>query len=101
MPVFIARRISQSAINIVIGNCGVKFSCHDLRRTFITIAESLDIRHYALKRLVNHKDGGDVTPGYIVTEVERLRVPMQRITDCIRERIKQADASPEFDSAGA
>ncbi len=28
---------------------------HDLRRTFITIAESLDISAYAVKRLANHK----------------------------------------------
>ncbi|MBA4078583.1 MAG: integrase, partial [Cyanobacteria bacterium PR.023] len=34
---------------------GVKFSLHDLRRTFINIAEGLDIPHYALKKLVNHK----------------------------------------------
>ena len=39
--------------------CGVKFTLHDLRRTFITVAESLDIPHYALKRLLNHRGGGD------------------------------------------
>lgn len=61
----------------------VKFTVHDLRRTFITIAEGLDIPHYALKRLVNHKMTGDVTAGYIVADVERLRKPMQLITDKI------------------
>jgi len=60
---------------------GVEFTLHDLRRTFITVAESLDIPAYALKRLVNHKMNGDVTAGYIVTDVERLRGPMQKITD--------------------
>lgn len=60
---------------------GIKFTLHDLRRTFITIAESLDISAYAVKRLVNHKMSGDVTAGYIITDVERLRDPMQRITD--------------------
>lgn len=54
---------------------------HDLRRTFITIAEGLDISAYALKRLMNHKMNGDITAGYIVTDVERLRKPMQQITD--------------------
>jgi integrase len=34
---------------------GVSFCIHDLRRTFATIAESLDISAYALKRLLNHK----------------------------------------------
>jgi integrase len=62
---------------------GVGFTLHDLRRTFITIAESLDISAYALRRLLNHKMRNDVTAGYIVTDVERLRKPMQQITDYI------------------
>lgn len=62
---------------------GVAFTVHDLRRTFTTIAESLDIPAYALKRLINHKDGSDVTAGYIVPNAERLREPMQKITDYI------------------
>jgi len=60
---------------------GVHFTIHDLRRTFITVAESLDIPAYALKRLMNHKMNGDITAGYIVADVERLRKPMQAITD--------------------
>jgi len=60
---------------------GIKFCIHDLRRTFATVAESLDIPAYALKRLLNHADGADVTAGYIVPNVERLRGPMQKITD--------------------
>lgn len=36
---------------------------------------------YALKRLMSHKMNGDITAGYIVTDVERLRKPMQQITD--------------------
>ncbi|MBU1652649.1 integrase family protein, partial [bacterium] len=39
----------------VIQESGVHFTIHDLRRTFITVAESLDISAYALKRLLNHK----------------------------------------------
>ena len=56
-------------------------------QTFITIAESLDIPGYALKRLMNHKDPNDVTAGYIISDVERLREPMQSITDFIRNQI--------------
>lgn len=59
----------------------VTFTLHDLRRTFITVAESLDVSAYAVKRLVNHKISNDVTAGYIVTDVERLRAPMQKVTD--------------------
>ena len=65
----------------VIEATGIHFTIHDLRRTFITIAESLDIPAYALKRLLNHKMTSDVTAGYIVTDVERLCKPMQMITD--------------------
>lgn len=60
---------------------GVPFTLHDLRRTFATIADSLDLPAYALKRLLNHKMNNDVTAGYIMRDVERLRKPMQRITD--------------------
>lgn len=59
---------------------GVRATLHDLRRTFTTTAESLDISVYALKRLLNHRiSQSDVTAGYIVTDVERLRVPMRKI----------------------
>lgn len=60
---------------------GIDFTIHDLRRTFITIAESLDIPVYALKRLLNHKMQNDITAGYVVMDVERLRRPMQMVTD--------------------
>jgi integrase len=60
---------------------GVEFTVHDLRRTFITVGESLDLSTYAIKKLINHKDGADVTAGYIIIDVERLRKPMQKITD--------------------
>lgn len=62
---------------------GVHFTVHDLRRSFITFAEGLDISAYALKRLMNHKMNSDVTAGYIVTDVERLRKPMQQINNYI------------------
>ncbi|WP_133468974.1 tyrosine-type recombinase/integrase [Paraglaciecola marina] len=60
---------------------GIEFTFHDLRRTFITVAESLDISAYAIKSLVNHKSGGDVTQGYVINNLDRLREPMQRITN--------------------
>ena len=74
----------------VIEDSGVSFTIHDLRRTFITIAESLDISAYAVKRLVNHKMSNDVTAGYIVSDVERLRKPMQSITDHLLKFMEQS-----------
>jgi len=73
----------RTAVARVAELANVPFTLHDLRRTFITIAESLDIPSYALKQLLNHKNPNDVTAGYIVINVDRLREPMQRITDFI------------------
>ena len=70
---------------------GVKFMAHDLRRTFATVAESLDIPSYALKALLNHKGGSDVTSGYLVITTERLRTPMERIEDFV---LKAAGVMP-------
>jgi integrase len=70
----------KTTVRQVTKTSGINFTPHDLRRTFLTIAEGLDIPAYALKRLVNHKSKGDVTAGYIVPDVERLREPMQRIS---------------------
>jgi len=64
---------------------GITFTLHDLRRTFVTIAESLEISHYALKQLLNHRAGSDVTGGYIIMSVERLRAPVERVADKILE----------------
>jgi integrase len=61
----------------------VQFMLHDLRRTFLTIADSLDLSAYAIKRLANHKMTSDVTAGYIVSDVERLRRPMIEIANYI------------------
>jgi integrase len=66
----------------------VNFSLHDLRRTFITTAESLDIPAYALKRLLNHRLNDDVTAGYIVPNVKRLQKPMQQITNYFKKEMK-------------
>ena len=60
---------------------GIKFTPHDLRRTFLTTAEMLEVPHYALKKLANHVSRQDVTSGYIVVTVERIRIYMDRISD--------------------
>ena len=70
-------------IQKVIEASGVEFCLHDLRRHFITVAESLDLSVFAVKRLVNHSMGSDVTSGYVVSDVERLRGPIQKIENKI------------------
>lgn len=67
---------------------GIKFSLHDIRRTFASIANNhiAGITNFTLKKLLNHSED-DVTAGYIQFETETLRKPMQLIEDYI---LKQA-----------
>jgi integrase len=64
---------------------GVDVSPHDLRRTFITMAESAEISAVAMKLLVNHSIGGDMTARYAVLSTERLREAAQKVADRIEE----------------
>ncbi|WP_223800052.1 hypothetical protein [Legionella longbeachae] len=68
-------------MNKVVALSGVLFTLHNLRRTFATIADSIDLPAYALKRLLNHKMINDVIAGYIMKDVERLREPMHQVTN--------------------
>ncbi len=63
----------------VVETSGIRFTPHDLRRTFLTIASIIDLSGYTIKRLANHSMKSDVTAGYIVSDIEQLREPMQRI----------------------
>lgn len=65
---------------------GIPFTFHDLRRTFGTVANSLAIGSYTIKRLINHTiddDGNDVTDGYVQVSFDDLRKAMQMIEDVI------------------
>ena len=79
---------------------GVPFTLHDLRRTFITVAESLDIPAYTLKRLLNHRTDRDVTGGYIVISVERLRKPVEQIAQNVLELAKRGPNDGEAEASG-
>ena len=80
----------------VVHRSGVPFSVHDLRRTFLTVADSLDIPMHVLKRLANHASS-DVTERYVIRSIDRLREPMQRISD---EILRQAAQVATFVSEG-
>lgn len=73
-------------LDAVARSCGVQVSVHDLRRTFITVAEEAEISPMALKALVNHSlSGGDVTEGYVQMRAERLRAPAQKVADRLKQ----------------
>ena len=62
---------------------GVSFGLHDMRRTYISAIDGI-VGFYELKRLLNHSaKAGDVTDGYVVKNIEKLRPLMQKVTDHI------------------
>ena len=54
-------------------------SPHDLRRTGLTLLEAMDVSAFALKRIAAHSQESDVTAGYLANDVQRLRMPMERL----------------------
>lgn len=82
--VFPIKNEARSARQQVIQQSDVKFTRHDLRRTFLAIGESEDISFLALKRLANHlSQEHDVTAGYIPMNLERLRKASNQIESAI------------------
>ena len=74
----------QFSLDIIARQTGICVSTHDLRRTFLTVAESCDIAMMPLKALVNHRLG-DVTSNYIQMKSERVREAAQRVADRMQE----------------
>jgi integrase len=73
-------------LGLVAEDCGVAVSAHDLRRTFSTVAEHhASVRPMALKALLNHSVGNDVTTGYVITTTEDLRESAQKVCDKLIE----------------
>ena len=64
---------------------GIKFTYHDLRRTFSSVANSLNIGSYTIKKLVNHAtdESADVTEGYVQVSFEDLQLAMNMIEDLL------------------
>ncbi len=64
--------------------CGAQCTVHDLRRTYATYLERLDVSAHAIKALLGHSSGRDVTGRhYAVIDLERLRRPAQALEDFI------------------
>jgi integrase len=64
---------------------GRSFTALDLQATFVKVAESLDVSQLVIKSLVEHevRYSGDFLPDPIEMPIERLRTPMQLISDII------------------
>lgn len=63
---------------------GIVLSRHDLRRSIVTVAESIDISMLALAAMLNHAVPG-MTSNYVQMNVERLRAPVQKVADRLKE----------------
>lgn len=72
---------SDHVIEGVAAKVNCPFILHDLMRTFLTLAERLALPYVVLKKLANHSGRNDTTFGCLVVDVERLREPMQMITN--------------------
>lgn len=77
----------KRAIDNVTKKTGIPFSSHDLRRTLLSIGTDEYIHPYVLKALVNHTiaERKDVTEGYSIITLERMRKPSQQLCDRIME----------------
>lgn len=75
--------VFQRAAEAASALCGFYFRPHTLRRTFVTMADELELPHGVTKELVNHIQTGDITERYKIRSIERLRRATQQITDLI------------------
>ncbi|MEZ9785077.1 tyrosine-type recombinase/integrase [Vibrio breoganii] len=68
---------------------------HDMRRTFSSIAESVGVGTYMIKRLVNHKMGEswDVTAKYMHFSASDLRRHAQKVERYILEKSGRVEAT--------
>lgn len=90
----------RAAVQRVSALSGVEFTLQDLRRTFATTAERLDLSYLAVKQLLNHRTPG-MTAHSVRLKPEQLRSAMQRINDRLMERTCSDTANVvAFPSAG-
>jgi len=85
--------IPRKPIAQVCKQTGITFSSHDLKRTFLTISETVYIPSSLTKALANHQTDSDVTEGYIGSEVITLKTATFRIANYIQEH-----TSPDGDN---
>jgi integrase len=73
----------RAALDSVRENGGKEINAHDLRRTFASFAERAGVPHTALKVLLNHALGGDVTVGYVQPSADDMRHWAARVEQAI------------------
>jgi integrase len=82
----------------VAAQSGVAVTLHDLRRTFATIAETLNVGQRTIQRLLNHRPGREALSHYVVFGVEQLRDPVERISQFIERAATSQSVVCELNS---
>lgn len=78
----------KSGVLTVREKSGINWSSHDLRRSYVTLANKLDISAYKVKFLVGHSVSGDVTgKHYSKLTVDDVRDAAQEIADFLKEKM--------------
>ena len=79
----------RGTLDQICEHAGIQVTMHDLRRTFASILERINVPKYTLKRLMNHiydpARDADVTSGYVQVETEALREYVQLFEDRVFE----------------
>lgn len=77
----------RKALDAINDAAGVVITPHKLRHTFASVAEEL-VSGYALKRMMNHTDAGDITgTNYVGKSGNQLRVAWQAVADFIEQAV--------------
>jgi integrase len=71
----------KSQIAAITKATGIKFTPHDLRRTFATHAEANGAEFELIRKALNHKSGGTITSKYIIRQVQTLRPVFEAVSD--------------------
>jgi integrase len=79
----------RGTLDQICEHAGITVTMHDLRRSFASILERINVPQYTLKRLLNHiydpARDSDVTSGYVQIDTEELRPFVQKFEDTILE----------------
>lgn len=80
----------KSVCQTIAKHSGIVASPHALRRTFVSVGESLELSPYVLKRLVGHAVAASDVTGthYVEIEHARLAAATQRITDAMLSHVR-------------
>jgi integrase len=76
---------AKHALRAIAEASGIRVGHHDLRRSYLTAAESTDMSVMALLALVNHSPGKGVSANYVQMTTARLREPAQRVCDLLKK----------------